>query len=626
MQSSSSLRWLTGAVLATWYAIAPSLAAHYDTSPKAVALLAGLGALLLAGGAAGIRRCLAAGPGRWFLGLTALQAALVAASTVASTAPALSLAGSNWRRMGALEELALLAACALASGCAAARPEDARRCLRWLVFGAVPVAAYAVLQYLGVDPLLPPAASINNGVVRPPATMGAALYLAGVLAPMTVAAAGLAWSAATRRERVALAAAGALLLVALVLTGTRSGLLATVAGACVAALAGRGRQRRIGLAAVAALIALPALLMVAPIGGSFGVRLAQWRQERAGGTRLLVWERSLRMAPEFWLLGAGPEAFPVVFPQRSSAETANNFPDHHHESPHNFLLDVAISRGWPALAGFLAMIAAATGAFRRAPGRAAPGQGTLLAMVATAAVVHLFSAFTLGDALAFYIPLGLLAGCRSAAVHDVEPAPPAWGRAERALAAFGAVAVVSAAQLAWVEWKTAAALAALDRGDVAAALVEFESGRSAQPPGASLEFRFARSLYEKLDSVRDVVVRAQAESALLRLTEAASARGEEPANALLLEGHVFARQVQDQGAERAWRRAIAAAPYWYAPRLALSRLLLRRGKVEEARQEGLRALDLAGPDHADVRAYYNQLLALQQESSGFTELPPGAQQ
>src|SRR5206468_1743437 len=114
----------------------------------------------------------------------------LAISTAFSTQPALSLAGTGWRRFGLVEQTAaLIIACAVAS--VACRGDSVRTLLRGIIAGGGIASVYGIAQFAGLDPFLERSLytiDYLGGIVRPPATMGHAIYFSAYLVPVTMAA------------------------------------------------------------------------------------------------------------------------------------------------------------------------------------------------------------------------------------------------------------------------------------------------------------------------------------------------------------------------------------------------------------------------------------------------------
>lgn len=603
------------AVIAVLWLILPGASLYYDVSPKAVALLVGLAALVLSyrDVRTDASRMLDSRAGRVAAGVLLCQFALMTLATVFSTSPALSLAGSNWRRMGWVTEGALLVFCFLLACLRTARPEAPLLYLRVLTFAGTPVAGYAILQFLHIDPFLDPVTYTNSWLhlIRPPATMGHPLNLANVLVPMLVAAAALVRLGSRPVERWCAFGTALLLFAAILLTDSRSALLALLGAAAVVALRpGSGRGFRLRVAALGAVL----LLLAGFAAVSFGPRplrmmYERWRTDPAGGIRLPMWRDSLRMAVEPRLFGTGPETFPVVFPAYWSHDLAVRYPNHYHESPHNIFLDIWLSRGALAGLAFMAMIGLAFARSWRAADSTALYLPPLLAAVV---VAHLFSVFTIPDALIFYLILGLALGSphHPNAVTAEVPTVAAWAAA--GIGVFAVIGVVFAVQLLVAEHFLAATSSDLARRQTATALDHYAQVQTWQPPGACFDLWFARNVLARDEPDTNPAVTINAEAAVLNAARRAAQCSEQRHNALLLLATVYARRAYDQATEQALRRAIEQAPLWHEPHFHLSQLLLRLDRKEEARQEALRADDLSGGD-ARIRSYLIELMAPTEE-------------
>lgn len=173
--------------------IAPGYLFYVDVTPKVTLLLAGTAAVLLWGA---MSHAADPAPPSWFAFLLLGAALSLSVSTVFSTNPPLSCFGSNWRRFGAIEQSAVLLLAWLVATHIAGRPDDVRTILRGVAVAGVLSGIYGILQYLGVDPLLPAAAyHVGNGVwsiVRPPGTLGYVSYFANWLAMGTLLGLALA--------------------------------------------------------------------------------------------------------------------------------------------------------------------------------------------------------------------------------------------------------------------------------------------------------------------------------------------------------------------------------------------------------------------------------------------------
>src|SRR5580698_9622474 len=203
--------------------ILPGGSFYFDVAPKAAVVLVGAALAVNL-----LKR------DRFSILLGASTAATLLA-TVFSTNPWMSFYGSTWRRDGVVVEIAIFILAA-----AVGTPQNL---LRFVTFASIPVAIYAILQYFGIDPILAPAGyHFGAGefmIVRPPATLGHAAYLATFLLFAVFAAA--AEKSPWRFLPMGLCA------FAIVLSGTRAGVLGLIVGAAI----GMIRQRKVLLVGVA---------------------------------------------------------------------------------------------------------------------------------------------------------------------------------------------------------------------------------------------------------------------------------------------------------------------------------------------------------------------------------------
>src|SRR5271156_590051 len=98
--------------------ILPGLVSYFDITPKIAVLLSGTAILLLfwARVVGNFRTLMALASGRRFAILIGATWTAFAISTAFSSYPALSAAGSNWRRLGLVVETALLVFVLIAAG------------------------------------------------------------------------------------------------------------------------------------------------------------------------------------------------------------------------------------------------------------------------------------------------------------------------------------------------------------------------------------------------------------------------------------------------------------------------------------------------------------------------------
>ena len=312
----------------------------HDVMPKVILVLCGAAALLL------LLPRWAGGIGRWFLWLAMAQVAVLVVSTLFSDQPLLSLVGTTWRRYGTVEQIAaLVVAC-----CVAARPERAQALWRAVSACAGVASVYGIAQYFGIDPFLEQrlyAIDYLGGIVRPPATMGHAIYYSAYLVPVILIA---VWQATQETQwgwRAPHGAVVALGPVAILLSGSRGALLGLAAGGIVLLVYRRPSTKLIG-AAVGALLVVAAFVAFAPMGESLRNRIRQWKDD-PGSVRLAVWRDSPGLIAKAPLLGSGPETFAGAFRKVESAELARAYPDFINETPHNIFVDAACEEGLAGL-------------------------------------------------------------------------------------------------------------------------------------------------------------------------------------------------------------------------------------------------------------------------------------
>lgn len=361
-----------------------------------------------------------------YVGLTTL-------ATIASINPAHSLVGEYEQYQGLLTTLLYIAFFYLARLALA----DVRR-LKLLasatIVGATIVAAYAVLQQLGLDPLW---GSLYKGSVF--STLGQHEWLGAYLVLCLALGVALLYGVKPY-ARLLVALALVLILIALLLALSRGAYIGIgVATAVFAiALAPRARPNRRWLLALSgAAIALALVGALPPVRQEAGavVSRALSTTDPADSSiegRLDLWKVGLAITVDHPILGTGPETFPLLFPQyRDSLLTGHrsSWLMYRPESPHDVYLEISAGAGVPALAAYLALLAAIflrlIDALRHAPNRAA--RVMLAAVIAAAAghlVTDLFMTAELTGSWLFWLVVGAGVGYSEAlsasALHSIE--------------------------------------------------------------------------------------------------------------------------------------------------------------------------------------------------------------
>jgi O-antigen ligase len=579
-------------------AIAPGLFFFHDVIPKAVIILIAAAAAALSLG----RRpaAVASSQGaRWFTSLICTLAASTLISTAFSANAELAWAGSDWRRLGAIELVAImLIALAIAAGTGVRNGF-----LRAVCVSGVAAALYGIAQYFGWDPFLPgDAYRAGEGafrIVRPPATLGHSDYFGAFLVWPVFAGIGVAHADPTRRWRYFGAIASGMALFAIALTGSRAAVAGALCGFCCLALLFR-RAARIGVGAVIAAMILCAAVYLSPAGQALRARLHWIGEERTGGARLLLWRDSLSMAAARPALGYGPENFIAAFPPFQSVALSRAYPDFYHESPHNFILDALIAQGIPGAVLLLAVLVLGVAAGIRRRDLA------LLPALAAAIVAHQFSVLTAPTAFYLFAALALL----TAEGGGTRPLPssPSSLRLASMLAA-SAVAVL----FCWTAWRLgqadrqlASIQRALDAGDYRAAADQYRQFLERRPPSTAdlyISRRWASAATHSTNIASKLLFSELANTAANRATQSPEVR----ANAWYNLAAISAAGNRPQAAEAALRCAVQSAPNWFKPHWALARLLRLSGRPDEAVREAQRAFELNGGKNAEVAATFERL-------------------
>jgi O-antigen ligase len=599
---------LTLALLCLPLAILPGLVLEYYTTPKLVVACLSAALLCLAipswwPNASALWRTR---PGCWLFGIQFAILASLLLSTLLSHNVALSLAGTPAQRLGFLTHGVLLLIAAALAVHVHRRRAFVKTALMAMEAAAGLAAIYAVLQYLGHDPFIPASmytTQFAGGVLRPAATLGQATYLANFLLPGAFIA---AWLFIRERRLAVRGLHGAVLAIAvgaLLLSGTRSALLGLLAGGAVLAcsegrfLSARKLLRYVSIALLT-FAAFMSALVISPVGRSFRVRLQQWSQDSLGGPRLMVWHDSLGPIVRHWAVGTGPETFAGEFRKIQSLELSRAYPDHYHEGPHNFLLEVAAGQGMVGLAAVLALLALGVTCGVRQVRQGGSEGGVLLASLAALIVSLQFSPLTIPVWFHLYIIVALLAGL-TAPRSGAETMPIAVPAALRLL---GPVPAVLMAGLAGLFLAQDALVAATGRRLEASDL-----------DGASSSYALLRRSPFNGDSLwcsRQMALLARslsppASTSALSLAREASAdaeRGGDQTFSAFYQSATLAIIAGNAGeAERSLRAAISAAPNWYRAHLMLAQVLWSVGRAREAEQEAALALRCAGAQESTVR-------------------------
>jgi O-antigen ligase len=571
--------------------ITPGLLFHYDTAPKVIllALIAALALSRFRQFPSDIRALWSRTPGRWLIVMTAAQLVWLAIATAASSRPWFSLFGSGWRRFGLIEVASLLAAGLAIAGGLTSNPSRIRTLLRIIVVAGFLASIYGIFEYFGIDPFQPAAAyqahAGDSVIVRPPGTMGHADYFGWWLAIEFFCAIACARIETAPWKYVDQVAA-VFIVAATIMSGTRAAILAIIAGVLGMLLMSPIRATRKHLVAAGIATVVFIAFAVSPAGTLLRARAVWSGDEPVGGARPLLWRDSLRMAAGRPLTGFGPETFLTAFAPYQSEDLSRQFPDFHHESPHNLGLDALTSTGLPGLLlmlgwGLMAWRAAVS-ALRHSSSLAAPLGGALIAS-ATAAM---FSAASPGPVLLSMVVTGILIAVGPPAAPDPKkatdvsrvPGRLAWG-ALSALAVLGLLAFGGV--LSVYEFR-------LQRFSLYPAESSYKAVLAASLPGAADDLYASRKLQLECQKHTDLGGYVICIQQTLRAAARALRTDDDLANAWYNLAMLNAAQNNVPGTRQGLEQAIQASPNWFKPHWTLAQLLVRTGNKERAALEAAR--------------------------------------
>lgn len=564
-------------------AITPGLFFHFDITPKILFLI-------LAAVAASLRihelpRELAAlwarRSGRWLILLSLIQIVWFGIATLTSSRPWFSVFGSGWRRMGLVEVACLLVAGVFVAAGLSSRQESSRLLLRIAVSAGFAAAIYGIFQYFGIDPLQPVGAyqahAGDSVIVRTPGTMGHADYFGWWLAVEFFCAWALARIETGLWKQFAITAA-AVIVSAVVLSGTRAALLAVVVGAIAMFLAPPRRfhlQTRHAMLAGAAIAAF-AVFYFSPAGTLLRARVVWSGDEPAGGARPLLWRDSLAMTAARPLMGFGPETYLSAFAPYQSEDLSRLFPDYHHESPHNLALDALTSMGVPGL-----LLLAAWGALiwrsmksTRDPDFAQPLGAALLA----SAIASLFSAASLGPILLSLLVLAILIGI--SAPNTPEPKIPRAAAFPAVIAAIGFL--IFGVRLGAYEFRLQQFSRHPDEGSYQLVL-------AASLPGAADDLYASRMLQLQCQQRRELGSYIHCIQQTLQAAARALHTDDDIATAWYSLAMLSAAQRNIVGTRQGLEEASKASPNWFKPHWTLANLLVQAGEKDKAKVQARRA-------------------------------------
>lgn len=583
--------------------ITPGLLSYFDITPKIAILLLGLSLSLLYPSAriSDFRALMASRAGRWFTTLILATWVWDAVATAASLEPLLSLNGGAWRRYGFIVESGLLLFVLLSAAWLAEDKNNARLLLRACCTSGALAALYGIAQYFGWDPWLPSKAyQAGEGIftiIRPPGTLGHADYFAAWMLMVAFLALALQRLEPARWSRIAALSVSVLAMIAIILSGARSGLLGLLVGGIVLATLTRPRVRGRVVVLMGIGVAGLTLFFFSPAGAMLRARVHWSAEDVWGGARLLLWRDSLLMALQRPVTGFGPEIFTTEFPRFESKDLARAYPDFYHESPHNIFLDALTTRG---VIGLLLLLALCGLAIYGARWTAQPA---VAAGFAAALVSQQFMALVVATALYFFLLIALLVVKPSHIENE--------NRGHRWVVPLSVAASLFFAgftvRLLVADRALARAYAHIEAGDAASAARDYSETLRWHPAPVVSDLNYSRAMIQLASRTRIFATRLEAGQQALAAAVGATRSAEDRQNAWYNLAELLALQNDRAGVERALQNAIAWAPNWFKPHWALAQLLERTGHPKEAMDEARLAYELDGGRDAEVTETWKRL-------------------
>jgi O-antigen ligase len=622
-QIRDSCALVSGAVVGVSLAVLPVFSFSFDVVPKVVILELIAAALLLHPTQIQgfLQQVSGKVAGRELLLLLSLGSFSVVFSTLLSGDPMLAAFGTRWRAFGAINQLAVLACCLVATGCFMAGSNHLRSLLRATSAAAGFSSLYALVQFAGFDPLLD--ASLYTitwpeTVRRPPSTFGHPAYMGAFACVAFFIAVGLVGLETNRKWRWLHAVTSLLCFSAVLCSGTRAALVGLAAGLAAAAV-GSGRRRiasgrwlslSAGIAAIAAAFAV----------SRYGYRLVlRWISDSRGGVRLLLWPDTFALIRKHWLAGSGPDTFGASFLPYESLSLARNYPENQFESAHNVMLDAACGQGLPGVLFLAGAVVLAWIWTRRTPPEHRDTAALLLGGVVASLVFHQFFSFVLPNFLLFMVSLGAIASL--AGERKEHPAGvAAWPSrlsisAALVLAAFGLVLAASAIQISITDAWFAKIQRFLRKGDLDGAVRAYDSAQRWRWVGDAPLLWYSQQMAGAADRLPTGRLKTVASRQASSAAESASRLGdEEQVFALYQRAVLLVKSGEFQQAEGFARQAAARDPMWYSPHLLLSQLLTRAERYQEALVQAQAASEILATSNSPAQGEVKSLLsALQQK-------------
>lgn len=336
---------------------------------------------------------------------------------------------------------------------------------RTLALTSIPVSAYGIAQFLGIDPAGWDVLGFESQ--RAASTFGNPEMLGGFLVLAVAVALGLAFAEHDTRWRVTYWVTAALAATCLLVTFTRGAWAgAALAVTLLAVNAWRRGYRPTRLdAALAALLLLGVVTVGAVSFGStnatvnLGSRFVSIFDPSSGSSlsRLQIWDAAVRATADRPILGTGPDTFGLIFAAYKSAEFVQT---HGYQviadRAHDYPLQLAATIGLPGVALFFGLCTmVALRSRRRTRDASRDGAGTMRALPMSALwaalagyLLHLtFGISSPGVSFLLWLALGALASPDARSIH---PPPGAWRPVTASAIALAGAALVVAGALGTV--------------------------------------------------------------------------------------------------------------------------------------------------------------------------------
>jgi len=595
--------------LALPLALAPGLFFFFDVTPKAVLLFAGTA---LAMGSLAIHP-----PQRNAFRLTragALFFGLFAASLVVSTARSsemiVSIVGSDWRRFGMAAELAF---CPVAFWFWLRLQADSRFgmfCLTLLCAAGLVASSYGLAQFLGFDPFLDAKyyqTDLRPGIItRPPSTFGHAIYFANFCLLAIGGGLALARTAGPAARRYLGYATAILASAGMLTTDTRAALLGAIVGILAVAAVAKTRFRRW---VTAGLIGVPVLAAsFIWLGTAAGYKNRLLRD--TGGSRLLLWRDSSRMALHGGLFGFGPEIFAREAPKFRGDDTAATFPDNYDESPHNIFLDSWVAGGMVGLVGLIGIISLGMIALARRSHVQPTFGRPLFGAFAAAVFSQQFSCFVLPTAIGLLVITMVGLRAREEGTTAELGSPKSRWIWRSVLVPLAAIAVFAAAMVGIPDFERGRLPRLISEGKLKEGIEVYRAGSFGNPPGTAADLWFCRRMNEVFRRSADAGVKAEAYRASMAAAARATRDADSPSLGYYEMSTLHASAGDLNAAERELHDALDWSPKWYRAHWALAEILAVEGRDAERRAEAEKALQYCTQTNKDYVAIIAKLREL----------------